>query len=214
MVYSYIRKTKGVVVFFSVLLLGGLEDGQRRTDSIPPILFLPERKSVRNIIPIMSSVSNSSGNRSEEAVGNCGGQPVGPPIPDGFICPITHHIYEDPVMCADGSTYERAAIETWLQQPRGTDAATGLPLPPRSPLTNLPLGHVVLQPVRALRSAIESWLQHYPERRTKPPHMDLQDVRAAVDMLRAEDEVFVINGDRRELQVFHTWEDCRKGIRD
>lgn len=89
-------------------------------------------------------------------------------------------------MCGDGNTYERSAIETWLQQPRGIDAETGLRRPPRSPLTNLPLPHVHLQPVRALRSAIESWFQHYPEMRIKPPRMDLQDVLVAVEILETE----------------------------
>ena len=33
---------------------------------------------------------------------------------DNFICPITMEIMKDPVICSDGHTYERSAIETWL----------------------------------------------------------------------------------------------------
>ena len=31
-------------------------------------------------------------------------------------CPITHEIMNDPVIAADGHTYERRAIERWLSQ--------------------------------------------------------------------------------------------------
>mmetsp|Transcript_573 Transcript_573/g.816 ORF Transcript_573/g.816 Transcript_573/m.816 type:complete len:126 (+) Transcript_573:1-378(+) len=32
-----------------------------------------------------------------------------------FLCPITKQIMQDPVICSDGFSYERAAIEEWLQ---------------------------------------------------------------------------------------------------
>ena len=53
----------------------------------------------------------------------------------------------DPVIAADGNTYERAAIETYIaQQRRGTGW--------RSPLTNAVVESTVLVPNHALRSAI------------------------------------------------------------
>ena len=36
-------------------------------------------------------------------------------VPDYFLCPITHDIMKDPVICIDGFTYERTAIEHWLE---------------------------------------------------------------------------------------------------
>ena len=36
-------------------------------------------------------------------------------LPDEFLCAITHDIMEDPVICVDGHTYDRVAIEKWLQ---------------------------------------------------------------------------------------------------
>ena len=36
-------------------------------------------------------------------------------FPENFICPITHSIMKDPVICEDGITYERTAIMQWLQ---------------------------------------------------------------------------------------------------
>jgi len=37
-------------------------------------------------------------------------------IPDEFLCPITNDVMEDPVVASDGYTYEKAAIEEWLQK--------------------------------------------------------------------------------------------------
>ena len=53
----------------------------------------------------------------------------------------------DPVMCADGHSYERTAIATWLQ-----GYAT-------SPCTNLRLRHIDLVPNIALLNSIEEWGQ-------------------------------------------------------
>jgi hypothetical protein len=48
-------------------------------------------------------------------------------IPDSYICPITFAPMIDPVMCADGHTYERKAIEDWLQN-HDTSPTTNEPL--------------------------------------------------------------------------------------
>lgn len=98
-----------------------------------------------------------------------------PPIPDSFNCPITHEICSDPVLCADGYTYDRGAIEHWLTQSRGIDPDTGLPRPPTSPITNLPLLHIEVVPNRALKSAIDAWFEHYPDMKIRQPKMSLAD---------------------------------------
>jgi len=49
---------------------------------------------------------------------------------------------KDPVIAADGFTYERSAIEAWLQK-KST-----------SPMTNSPLEHLNLIPNHSLRSNI------------------------------------------------------------
>ena len=64
-------------------------------------------------------------------------------VPSGMCCPITCDVMVDPVMAADGHTYERASIETWLEQHE------------TSPITNLVLDHKGLVPNHALRSSIE-----------------------------------------------------------
>ena len=35
-----------------------------------------------------------------------------------LTCPITCELFIDPVIAADGTTYERSAIEEWMAQPR------------------------------------------------------------------------------------------------
>ena len=60
-----------------------------------------------------------------------------------FICPITQEIMTDPCTCMDGHTYERRAIERWLED-HDTSPLTGAKLPSKMLLTNY-----------ALRNAIE-----------------------------------------------------------
>lgn len=50
----------------------------------------------------------------------------------------------DPVIAADGFTYERSAIENWIAR-KGT-----------SPMTNEPLPHLGLTPNRFAKSAVQS----------------------------------------------------------
>ncbi|XP_030643169.1 WD repeat, SAM and U-box domain-containing protein 1 [Chanos chanos] len=70
----------------------------------------------------------------------------GSDVPDEFVCPITREVMKDPVMAADGYSYEREAIESWLKTKN-----------PCSPMTNLPLQTTLLTPNRTLRMAINRW---------------------------------------------------------
>uniref|UniRef100_J3MBJ4 RING-type E3 ubiquitin transferase n=1 Tax=Oryza brachyantha TaxID=4533 RepID=J3MBJ4_ORYBR len=70
--------------------------------------------------------------------------------PSYFICPISQDIMDDPHIAADGFTYEADAIRSWLCAGHDT-----------SPMTNLRLEHEELIPNRALRSAIQEWLQQH-----------------------------------------------------
>ncbi|KAG2443689.1 hypothetical protein HXX76_002037 [Chlamydomonas incerta] len=78
--------------------------------------------------------------------------------PSLFICPITQEVMEDPVVAADGHTYERKLIEKWMQRAQASGSAAGpSSSAPRSPMTNQPLPNTVLVPILALRSAIREW---------------------------------------------------------
>jgi hypothetical protein len=61
---------------------------------------------------------------------------------------VLQDVMRDPLIAADGFTYEADAIREWLDSGHQT-----------SPMTNLELPHRDLLPNHALRSAIQEWLQ-------------------------------------------------------
>ena len=75
-------------------------------------------------------------------------------VPDDYICPITTEIMTDPVITADGFTYERAAITEWL---RTKDT---------SPKTGAKLESKALIPIHSLRNMIRSFVE---ARAAQPP---------------------------------------------
>lgn len=73
-------------------------------------------------------------------------------FPEGFECPITLKIMKDPVIAADGCSYEREAIEEWFRRGKNISPALGIPL------TDL-----TLKPNINLRKAIQEFLYKQPE---------------------------------------------------
>ncbi|KAM9861311.1 WD repeat, SAM and U-box domain-containing protein 1 isoform 2-T3 [Aulostomus maculatus] len=67
-------------------------------------------------------------------------------IPDEFLCPITRELMREPVIAADGYSYEREAIESWIHTKNRS-----------SPMTNLPLLTTLLTPNHTLKMAIARW---------------------------------------------------------
>ena len=61
-------------------------------------------------------------------------------IPSEMICPITGEMMKNPVICEDGFSYEKSAIEKWFKT--GSD---------RSPMTNKRLDSLKLIPNHTLR---------------------------------------------------------------
>ena len=68
-------------------------------------------------------------------------------IPDAYLCPITMDPMEDPVMAADGHSYEKSEISAWFALGNNTSPKTGAALP-----------HQFLTPNHALRNAIQDFL--------------------------------------------------------
>lgn len=64
---------------------------------------------------------------------------------DEFTCPITRSLYTDPVICADGHTYDRYAMEAWFQYLQERN------LPANSPKTGEKLEHSHLIPNHNLK---------------------------------------------------------------
>ena len=69
-------------------------------------------------------------------------------VPDGYVCPITVEVMEDPCIAADGNSYERRAIQAWFDRGKRT-----------SPKTNEELPHTFLVPNNNLKSAIQDFLE-------------------------------------------------------
>jgi hypothetical protein len=65
-------------------------------------------------------------------------------VADLLCCPITHEPFIDPVVCADGVTYERSAIAAYLAGGHST-----------SPMTGVELGSLELHPNRLILSIQE-----------------------------------------------------------
>ena len=69
--------------------------------------------------------------------------------PASYFCPITLELFVDPVVAADGHTYEREAIERWFARAAGAAAC--------SPMAGEPFASAALTPNHQLRQAIEEW---------------------------------------------------------
>lgn len=106
-----------------------------------------------------------------------------------YVCPITQQMLVDPVVAEDGHTYERSAVEQWLRTHK------------KSPVTNSPMGSVVVPSLAARNTVCElveagaldrkTALGFYVRRghvraaRTAPPGPDLEGAQA--DFARARE---------------------------
>ena len=92
---------------------------------------------------------------------------------DEVLCPISQVLFRDPVVAADGHTYERVAIQAWFQKQVSKIEATkqmfGLHSPQaqavmrrgvQSPITHLRLPHLFLTPNHAMRSMAQAFVSY------------------------------------------------------
>jgi hypothetical protein len=77
--------------------------------------------------------------------------------PTEFLCPITNDVMREPVIDADGHTYEWSAILRWLQTN------------PQSPITRRPMTVDELKSNRALVEAIGRWRKAAVQPSAPPP---------------------------------------------
>merc|ERR1712187_202030 len=80
--------------------------------------------------------------------------------PNEFMCPITQATMRDPVVAADGNSYEREAIEKLFERSNV------------SPLTNQPFKHKELVPNNALKQLIRSYEAQVHEKLVKLHEVD------------------------------------------
>ncbi len=74
------------------------------------------------------------------------------PIPEGYLCPISQEIFQEPVVASDGHTYEKHNIVEWLR--RGNN---------RSPMTGERFSSDYLVPNYTLKSMVADFKQKIPE---------------------------------------------------
>ncbi len=117
-------------------------------------LIIEEPKNVSDISRCFKALDNSYFNlRGNQLTilprgrGGAGGKQEAAEIPEEYICSITHQLMYDPVMAADGETYEREALERYLASNEN------------SPLYGEPLAHKMLTPNRALKRSIDAFRQ-------------------------------------------------------
>ncbi|KAL0734363.1 hypothetical protein Bca4012_010573 [Brassica carinata] len=91
------------------------------------------------ILPALESFKNVA----EEARNLISSAPKQPP--SHFLCPLLKDVMSEPCVAADGYTYDRRAIEEWME-----DQHT-------SPVTNLPLQNTNLLPNHSVYAAIGEW---------------------------------------------------------
>ena len=60
-------------------------------------------------------------------------------IPNDYLCPITQELMENPVIAADGHSYEKTAIESWFNKGKCTSPLTGKQLDNSKLLDNITL---------------------------------------------------------------------------
>lgn len=82
--------------------------------------------------------------------------------PDELLCPITYALFQDPVVCEDGFTYDRQAIERWLQ-------GNG-----RSPMTNNPLRQKFV-PNQDMKRRVLEWKEKQQSFLVMPSSFHLHD---------------------------------------
>ncbi|XP_069791548.1 WD repeat, SAM and U-box domain-containing protein 1 isoform X2 [Narcine bancroftii] len=109
------------------------------------LLNLTEKNLVSDLKIESLGLRNKAMWKIEELKSNTESTCVG--VPDEFLCPITREIMTDPVIASDGYSYEREAIENWINTKKRT-----------SPMTNMPLETTLITRNRTLKMAIDRWI--------------------------------------------------------
>jgi hypothetical protein len=128
-------------------------DNKNIVQTVQQIIDLETEASLACIAAVRGKLVNVVGCADATASGAAaaGGAGLGNGVPRGLMCPITLTLMADPVIAADGHTYERSAIEQWLANRANAN---------RSPCTGLVLQHAQLVPNIALKMVIQEHIAH------------------------------------------------------
>eukprot|EP00759_Apiculatamorpha_spiralis_P029344 PhF_6_TR31518/c0_g1_i1/m.46448 len=78
-------------------------------------------------------------------------------VPRELMCPITSELFVDPVVTADGHTYERIAILQWFKKKQ------------TSPVTNLPVDASIIVPNNTVRSQVVAFREQFMQKAETAP---------------------------------------------
>ena len=105
-------------------------------------------------------------------------------IPDDYLCPITQELMQNPVVAADGHSYEEKAIVQWLQTGHNS-----------SPLTGEKLNHRSLIQNHRLKAIIEVFREKLPEiQRERQIRIDLDKA------IKLREEMIAHYADKKEKE--------------
>jgi TPR repeat protein len=107
-------------------------------------------------------------------------------VPDAYECPITTELMQDPVVVADGRSYERTAIEEWFRKGHST-----------SPMTNEKLPHRTLIPNINLRNLIQDFIAKRPILQREKMTQD--DLRVAIRLREEELQARLEKEEKRRI---------------
>lgn len=96
----------------------------------------------------------------------------------GYECPITQEIMQNPVMAADGHSYEKTAIEEWFREGKHLNPLTGKKLSSRTLIPNV-----------NLKKAITGFVQKRPILKRKKEEKETELVSLHVAIQRKEQEL-------------------------
>ncbi|CAI0449642.1 unnamed protein product [Linum tenue] len=97
------------------------------------------------VLPALERLKEVGERARERALSNPAGSSSHSLPPNHFVCPILKEVMKEPCVAADGYTYEREAIERWLQENE------------KSPMTNVALSNKNLLPNYTILAAIVEW---------------------------------------------------------
>ncbi|KAK9740175.1 hypothetical protein RND81_03G016800 [Saponaria officinalis] len=101
------------------------------------------------------------------------------PVFNSFVCPLTKKVMHDPVAIENGNTFDREAIENWFKECKESGRK------PSCPLTSTELKTTHLNPIIALRSAIEEWAARNEAAQLNMARRSLSTASSERDILQA-----------------------------
>lgn len=121
-----------------------------------------------------------------ERVGDCDAHDeLASSAPRGFICPLTMEVMFDPVLDAEGNTYERSSLLKWLEHNQ------------TSPVSRQPLNDRMIIANNAMRDTIHeymgaAWVQQRKAERENEPH-GTQNSEKIPSRMRSKIDCFLRN---------------------